>query len=246
MATTVEVLTQDQVQELEEIEISGSLHLDRAEALVITCAEDQQLAVETCQTLRVSMATVEAWFEPIIRPARQSLDATYLRKREAIGPRQAAIDVIQTKITVYRKRVLVDAQNAERKERRRREVEAAAARETAFDVAMDAGDTQRAEAIAEHVGAPVAAPPVAQEIMEREAPKLKGMAETKTWKARAIGDDEQKALLLLCKAIGEGREPTSYVSMNWPTLNSIAEATQGQRPVPGIEFYEDVQTQVRR
>lgn len=244
----VEILTEDQVLEAERIEAQGNETLVRIQALEITTADEMAEAVEAAQRIRGEIKKVNDWWEPLIRPQRQQLDVMYARRRSAVQPREDAVKLLTQKVGGYRQKIAAEARRREAEERRRLEAEAKAKREAAFDEAAAKGDDERAEAIAEHVSAPVATPPVAQEHVEREAPKLAGMAERKTWRARLAGGEgnETEALRELCGAIARGAASTKYVEANWKALNQLAEATAGEVAVPGVEFYEHVQTQIRR
>lgn len=70
----------------------------------------------------------------------------------------------------------------------------------------------------------------------REAPSIvmpQGMSRRKTYKAEVVN------LALLCRAIADGKTPTSYVTANMTALNARARADELSMTVPGVRAVED-------
>ena len=70
----------------------------------------------------------------------------------------------------------------------------------------------------------------------KEAPAIllpKGMSRRKTYRAEVVN------LTLLCRAIAEGKAPTSYVTANMTALNARARADELSMAVPGVKAVED-------
>lgn len=60
-----------------------------------------------------------------------------------------------------------------------------------------------------------------------------------TWRAQVVD------VMLLCKAVAEGRMPTSAIEPNMRALEDIARETKLEREVDGVRYFEQVSTSVR-
>jgi hypothetical protein len=136
--------------------------------------------------------------------------------------------------------LLVDgkAKKWQREENTRREAEAAKARVDAEKKANDEklrlateleerGDVKAAERVLDA--------PTVVETPKVEAVKAEGRTYVHNWKAR----EKEGGLMLLVKAIAEGRASILFVQANMAALNKQADSLKNAMAIPGYEAFDD-------
>ena len=207
--------------------------------------------------LRATIKTVEQHFE---EPA----DIAYRLHKRITGLRSEwlhdAVDTVQVvgrRIAVENQRLKAisyyhllnyhEKADAETREQRRREAEAAAKQGAPEPIVQ-----QMRHAAAVATAAPVPVNPI--------APTLASTTVTKTWRARiagtpadaeprpAMADLSPAQQLEVRKLLGEivaGRLPLTLLELNYSALNDRAKAEKGTLAIPGIEAYEDIGTRAK-
>lgn len=124
-------------------------------------------------------------------------------------------------------------QEAAEKERREAQELAEAMREKIGDDAKEVADVvvEQAEKKVEQAAAPTK--------VKASRGQQSTVTVTKTWKAEVTN------VLDLCKAVAEGRLPTTVIEPNMRALNDLSRDTKKEREVDGVRYYLHVNTQTR-
>ncbi len=168
---------------------------------------------------------------------------TYLSEQERIE--RARLEQERLAREAEERRLLAEAE--ETRKRLEQETNERIQREHAEEVERVAQELEASGASAQEVyevletpaPAPVSIPldiPVLPVAPVRQAPAIvtpKGMARRVTFKAEITN------LTLLCRAIGEGKVPASYVDANMTKLNQRVRADEGKIDIPGVRAVED-------
>jgi len=149
-------------------------------------------------------------------------------------------------------------QEAERKQREaeeqwKKELKAEEDRRLeAAQVLQEEGLHEQAEALLNQT--PVQEPepmPPPTPVARPAVPKVSGMSARSAWKGRLKPDDcdpypaevseqsQMRALVILCKAIGEGKVPPQAVELSQSFINKQASSFKSLLNYPGIEVYEE-------
>lgn len=168
------------------------------------------------------------YFEGLRKPAYAAYQAVLGKFNEQDKPAEEAERAVKMAIAKWdaeQERIRQEAQReAERRERERLEAERIA----------EAFFAEQAGASEEQIEAIQAAPmiPVVEEV-EPTYQKAAGISIPKRWKC-VVTD-----LKALCKAIGKGEVPASYVEPNMTALNARARADQRTMNIPGCVAKEE-------
>lgn len=223
-----------------------------AASIAVAGPEGLQRADLALTALRTSLKAIDEHFE---EPTKIANDLhkrlTGIRGEWQSRGKQTIENVGRAMYTEQRR---LDAIAAE--ERRQAQAEAdRLARETARREAQAAAAAQAPAPVVEELqrqAETATAPPVAPS--PSAPPVMKGSTTVTTWKARIAGtpgaDDpnpetaelspaQRVQVLVLLKAILDGRAPITAIEMNWKVLNARAKADKSTLAIPGIEAYEE-------
>lgn len=118
-------------------------------------------------------------------------------------------------------------QERQREAQRKAEADEAARRLEESVFAEESGAVEEAEAIMSAPSTAVAAP------VEPTYQRAAGLSNRENWKARVTD------IKALCKAIGAGKVPVTYVEANMSVLNARAKADKQTLEIPGVQAYND-------
>jgi hypothetical protein len=154
------------------------------------------------------------------QPEDELAEAESLVKRQLLGYEAEQEELRREE---QRKLDLIAAREREDKERRAREAEEKARAEREAGNARKADQLQAKADLLAEASAAVVAP-----IVQREPPRIAGIASRETWSAVVL---DLKALV---KAIAAGEVPTLAVLPNQPFLNTQARALKRELAYPGV------------
>jgi hypothetical protein len=192
----------------------------RAQSLVIVTAQDYEGAANFLKDIKAAAKKVDAFFDPVIEPARNTHKAALAQKAVFADPLKAAETTCKQKQLAWtaeqerkrqaeQSRLQAAADEAARRERERLEKEAAKLKTPELKAAR-----------LEQAAAVVA--PVVQ--VASIAPEIKGQSVRKTWKAEVVDPPSV---------------PRGWLIVNQQALDAFARSTKGAVRVPGVEFYEE-------
>lgn len=222
---TVEELPIDQ-----KLKIAGSVMVSRAQKLRVSTQEEYEGAATFLKDIKEQAKRIkDYWAEPKAKAAAAHKDIV-AREKAMLNPLAEAEAIVKRSMSDYTAAVLKARREAEEEARRRQQEEAERLLNQAID-AESAGDDQGAAiglAMAEMVNDMETPPTI-------EAPKVSGITNRKTWKARVTDPTQVPAY---CNGI-------ELRTINMSALNSLAKMSKGTAVVPGVEFYEDTSIAVR-
>lgn len=220
-----------------KIREEGEEIIAAAHALVLTTADDYTNAVELGQSIKKSIESVVAYFEPLITPQRASLQALYDRKNAHIHPREEAVQIVKEKAITWKRgeRLRLEAEQRALEEKQQklddeRRLQEAIAREAE-------GDAAGADEILDEP-APVPFVPVPRPT----APKVVGTAETKRWTFDPKADIA--AVIKHIAGISQDQglahpELVNVLQLDTKTTRQLVTAMRANFNVPGIRAYEE-------
>jgi len=200
---------------------------DSAKALTITTNEERISAEALLESAANIEKTVFAFLDPPRAKAYEQY--TYHKKRldDYLNPVKEAKKTIKQKCMSYdqeQERIRQEAQRkAEEDARRIAEEEQLAAAVQA----EQSGDKETAEAI---ITEPVQVAPV---FVPKTAP-----AASRLSAGRSVWSAEQVNLMLLVKAVAEGKQPLTLLEANMTAINGLARSLKSSFNVPGFKAVE--------
>ena len=203
--------------------------LRQANEISVTDETTLAQAHDLLKALKAAESAVEARFAGPTKAAHETHKKLTSWRGQVLKPIQEAAGTLRRKMTAYQDELerarraeaqrAADALQREREEAAEREAERLAAQ----------GKSAEAEAVLEEaIAAP--APYVAPVIPKREG----GPIFAKTWKARLVDPDA------FYKALAEQPALRILAPANDSALNQQARTFKGASPIPGVEFYEDM------
>lgn len=208
---------------------------------------DYEEAVRWIQTWRGEVKEREAWMKPMVSAANKMHKLMTGKLNELVGPLTNAIGVMTGKVTQHRVEQKRIADEEARKERIKLEAAEKDRREAAALEAAEANDEVGFRRSERMVDAPVPVPdsikPAA--LMEKAAPKLKGVVDQMEWVCEFEGDEIESMKALCASIASDGGLPTHLVRPDWPAIRKFAKATRGTVPTPGIRCEERLKTIVK-
>ena len=216
--------------ETQDVETKSVTIVDQAKAVKVTDAESYKMAGGLYKSIGEMIKEVKDTFDPICDAANRAHKEATAKRAKFLDPLQdayrsvkglmAAWDAEQERIRMEEQRRLAEIARKEAEERAI--LEAIAAEEEAKRNGATAEEAE--EEAAAIIEQPVYVPPV---VVPKAVPKVQGVSYRELWSAECF---DVKAL---CRAIGEGRASTEYVSPNMPALNRVATALKSTMNVPG-------------
>ena len=223
-------LTIEQKQLMEK-EVSPLLQ--QARSLVVKNVDQKSVAVSFVKKLKEMKDRIEEIFHPTANRAAAHKQWQALKDTENAfyEPLDLAIEEAkkivnnfdrEESIRVQREAEAAEARRQEEERKEREKLEKKSEKELAK------GNVEKAEMLKEQAATvtakPIFTPPA-------DVKKL-------IWKARVINP------LMACKSIGEGLIPFNAVEFKQSALNDLGKGYDGKSKIPGIEFYQDVNSRV--
>lgn len=269
MSQTGIALPQDQDTKNNPFKVMAErLASDAMAVLVLADPQEYELAAKRFMQHREVAKKVEEFYDPKVKKAYVPYKALLDERKEVLDVLEASKKHTGRLMTAYEaeQKRLADAENArveaEQREQARKAEEARQAalkaeedeRLAAAQILQDEGLTEAAEAMLE---APVTVPepeptlPTPAPTVAPAVPAVKGMSGRSNWKGRLrptggkdwpaeISEEDQlKAMVELCRAVGEGKVPPQMVTLNASAVNKQAGALKQMLGYPGIEVYDD-------
>lgn len=245
----------------QEIEQRTSATVEKAAAIIITDQEDLDAATAFLREVKRVRDEIAETFDPIVSAAHEAHKLALEKKKKYDEPMAQAEKVVKAKMGEYvadQKRIADELQRKQEEDRRKAEAEATRkqaeeaeaqrkrdeeARLAQAAEATARGDTKRAEAILNEPPPPppplqpvAVPPPVAIAI-----PKVAGVSFAPAWKARVV--DKQA---LIRAAANSPEQYAAYLLVDEKAAGALARSLKGEARLPGVEFYSETQTSVRR
>jgi predicted ribosome quality control (RQC) complex YloA/Tae2 family protein len=221
-------LVLDTAKPPEEAKLDSEVSLIEKEAASVVVASDDgfALAGELTKQVKQMQKQVTDYWEPMRKSTYDAYAAVNQHKKQMLDPLMSAEKILKEKMGAYskeRERIL-----REQEEDRRKAAEVEMNRKLAEAV--------EAEASGDAIGAEMAM--AEAEVMEgvsissapSQAPKAKGVTQTKTWKIKRI--DSEKV-------------PISFAGIELRPVDEklvlqLIKASKGNIVIPGVEYEEDV------
>lgn len=237
-------------EELQRLDAQAAEVSQWAHHFEIESASDFEEAAGYVQTWRNMIAARTAFLADDIDMANRLHKSLTGKRRALCEPIEAAVALLERKLSEYRTRIEREARRTAEEARKRLEAEAKARQEAEALEAAAQDDEVGFQRAQREARAPVALPQDARPaaIAERAAPKQEGMAYTTEWVAEfdpEFGDDDA-AFRALLAAIAAGEAPATLVSVDWVAARRLAKASAGEIKVPGLWLYGDKKVTVRR
>jgi phosphoenolpyruvate-protein kinase (PTS system EI component) len=200
------------------VALSPALERLRAmtKGLVIKTAEGYEAAATMLKSIKGSLATIEDARTRITQPINASLREVNAQAKAAAAPFLADEQTIKRAMIAYS-----DEQDRLQREEQRRQNEAAAKEQARLqeiaDRAAAKGQDTKAEAFQERAQA-VTAP-----IVQREQPKIAGIAIPKIWTFEITDED------LI---------PREYLIVDESRIRRVVTALKGDTKIPGVRVFE--------
>lgn len=219
-------------EEESKLDRQVSLIEQQASDVVVASEEDFVLAGELTKQVKEMQKKVTDYWEPMRKSTYEAYSAVNQHKKEMLDPLASAEKILKRKMGDY---------TIER-ERRRREQEEAMRKAAEAEMARKLEEAEEAESRGDAVGAEFAM--AEAEVMEgvavsggirSQAPKAKGVSQTKTWKITKI--DSEKVPISL-----NGME---LRPVDEKLVLQLIKASKGKIAIPGVEYKEDVIISVR-
>lgn len=229
---TVETAQVGRTEEESKLDRQVSLIEQQASDVVVASEEDFVLAGELTKQVKAMQKQVTEYWEPMRKSTYEAYSTVNQHKKQMLDPLASAEKVLKRKMGDY----------TMEQERIRREQEKAMRKAAEAEMTRKLEEAEEAESRGDAVGAEFAM--AEAEVMEGvavsggirpQAPKAKGVSQTKTWKITKI--DSEKV----------------PISMNGMELRPVDEklvlqlikASKGKIAIPGVEYKEDVIISVR-
>lgn len=201
----------------------------RAQAVAITSSEERQRACEMLEGVIDLKAEIQNHYEPIREKAWETYQAVLKAKKEKLEPVLAVENALRAKIGQYdlelKRKQLADEEELRRHaleaERKKREQEAAEAREQGKEILATAIES-----------APIVAPPI---VVPRtvEAPT-------------STGAKVQPRVEYEFRITNPNLVPREYCVPDEKAIRAVVKARKGNIQIPGVEVYEVADVTVRR
>lgn len=209
-----------------------SLIEQQASSVVVASEEGFVLAGELTKQVKAMQKQVTEYWEPMRKSTYEAYTAVNQHKKEMFDPLASAEKILKRKMSDY----------TMEQERIRREQEEAMRKAAEAEMARKLEEAEEAESRGDAVGAEFAM--AEAEVMEGvavsgglrpQAPKAKGVSQTKTWKITKI--DSEKVPISL-----NGME---LRPVDEKLVLQLIKASKGRISIPGVEYKEDVIISVR-
>ncbi len=222
----------EQPEEESKLGRQVSLIEQQASSVVVASEEGFVLAGELTKQVKAMQKQVTEYWEPMRKSTYEAYTAVNQHKKEMLDPLASAEKILKRKMSKY----------TMEQERIRREQETAMRKAAEAEMARKLEEAAEAESRGDAVGAEFAM--AEAEVMEgvavsgglrSQAPKAKGVSQTKTWKITKI--DSAKV-------------PVSLNGMELRLVDEklvlqLIKASKGKISIPGVEYKEDVIISVR-
>lgn len=208
-----------------------SLIEQRASSVVITSDDDFAAAGEMTKQVKEMQKQVTEYWEPMRKSTYDAYTAVNQHKKEMLDPLAKAEKILKLKMSDYSK-------EQERIRREQEEARRKAAQEE-FDRKM--AEAAEAEAKGDALGAEMAmaeaevAEGIAVGSIRAQAPKVKGVTQTKTWKITGIDRD---------------KVPVNFAGMELRPVDEklvlqLIKTSKGNIVIPGVTYEEDLVIGIR-
>ena len=204
----------------------------QASSVAVTSEEGFVRAGELTKQVKAMQKQVTEYWEPMRKSTYEAYTAVNQHKKEMLDPLESAENILKRKMSDY----------TMEQERIRREQEEAMRKAAEAEMARKLEEAEDAESRGDTVGAEFAM--AEAEVMEgvavsgglrHQAPKAKGVSQTKTWKITKI--DSEKVPVSL-----NGME---LRPVDEKLVLQLIKASKGKISIPGVEYKEDVIISVR-
>lgn len=225
--TPVEVVQEAKIQE------EVSLVEVQAKEMVISTDEEYEQAAEFGKQIKEKAKVVTDFFKPMKDSAHQAHKAICDREKTMLKPLQDAEKILKKSMTTYYQEK--ERKRQELEEKIRREAEAERERKLEEAAALEeAGKKEEAEAAL--MDAQVTETVAAKAMVVMDAPKAKGVSNSKDWEIESI--DAEKV-------------PINFAGMEIRPVDEKAimrliRASKGSIQIPGIRYKETVKVSIRR
>ena len=204
-----------------------------AKELIIESDDDYAAAAAFGQNIKTQAKLVADFFKPMKDSAYQAHKAVCDREKSMLKPLNEAERILKKNMTVYYQEK--ERKRLEMEEQMRREAEAEKERKLAEAATLEEeGKTEEAEAA--FTDAQVIETVAASASVYLEAPKAKGVSNSKDWEIDSIDRNEV---------------PISFAGMEIRPVDEKAimrliRASKGSIQIPGVKYRETVKVSIRR
>ena len=218
---TTEIQTEEISKEIAVVETDAT-------ALIVVDNATYLQAGEKLKAFKGLEKKIKTYFEPLKKSAHAAWKQICDRENEELTKLQPGLQHLSKQMTAYN----IAQEKIRQEEEKRLQAEAKAREEeerlrAAIEAEASGASKEETTAILE---TPVFTPPP---IVEKTVPKQAGLAMASIWKHRTTN------LLLLCKAVADGKAPITCIQANDTFLGQQARAGKGVIQYPGVEFYSD-------
>lgn len=221
--STATIAVEDQELKQEALSV-----VERATAIKIidqaTYDEASTFLLEIVKPMRTRW---KEYWEGVRAPAYLAYQKILAKIKEGDLPLERAEDSLKKSIRDWDVAQENLRQERQREAQRKAEADEAAKRLQDSVFAEEAGAIEEAEAIMSAPSTAVAAP------VEPTYQRASGISTRENWKARVTD------IKALCRAIGAGKVPITYVEANMSVLNARAKADKNTMDVPGVQAFND-------
>lgn len=269
MATGIVVQTENQEQKQNPFKLMAENLSQQALAVtVLETPDDYSLAGQRFIQHGEVAKKVAEFYDPKVAAAHEPWKLLTAERKSVLDVIEASKKHTSRLLTVFEQKQEAEAKRLQAEnEKKQREQEAAAEAQrladlkTAQDQKLEAalilqeeGLTAEADAL---LDTPVEVPeveaqlPLAAPTLTAQVPKVQGLSGRANWKGRLrptggkawpaeVSEEEQlKALVELCRAIGEGKVSARAVKLNESYVNRQCTDLKQMLGYPGIEVYDD-------
>ena len=195
---------------------------DIATALLVTDAPSCEAAGGLLRDIKTLRKEIGEFCDPVIEAGLKAHRSALAQKKKLEAPLLSAEKTIDATVGTYIA--------AERRKQREEEARLAAEQRKADEEARlaeaalleEAGENEAAEEV---IAAPYVAPPP---VVQSAVPKMEGVSTRETWSAEVV------SLMVLVKAVAEGKAPIAAVEASMTALNGMARAQKGTMQIPGV------------
>lgn len=234
MAAVAEPLSKQLDPRAAELEVTALTWPEKAKGVTIADQTSYDQACEMILAIKGLRNEAEEHHRPIITSAHQTHKLTLAALAKVDTPLAEAERILKASIGGYEQEQRRIQADLERQAREKAEREQAEQLEAQIEEAEAAGASQ--EEVLAIIEQPMVAP---APIVPQVHTAAKGVSTSKTYKAEVFN------LRDLCRAIADGKQPTTLIEANMPALNGIARALKGQMSVPGVRAVEVTNVSVR-
>lgn len=194
---------------------------EKADAIIVKDQASYDLADSINKAARDEKKAFHVWFDPIDETSKRNRQATIAQGKAIDDPLDYVVKVTGTKQAAWYRaeqaRIAEEKRVAEDIARKAaEEAQLAAAEQLA-----EAGMTAAADAVME-------AAPVIEKVVIAGPSKAEGVSYRTTYSAEVV------SLIELVKAVAEGRASIACINADMVVLNSLARASKGTFPIPGV------------